>query len=153
MLEPPADQRAGSRAEEGPAAGEGLVARVDVRADPGAGDGEEGAVPDLVREARVPGRGAAAGRGLGAAGGVLRLPGGTLEAPAHDEPGGVAVQRGAPPDERGAALKARGPRHRRDMEDPYAGGAEVPEGQRAGTDAARRPGHTVPKREAHPLLV
>ena len=88
-----------------------------------------------VREgvgARHPQGGRDPGAGLGAAGGVLRLPEGALEAPADDERGGVPVRGGAAADRRGQAVQEGRERDGDDLEDAAGRRAELPPARRAG---------------------
>src|SRR5438445_719305 len=87
-----------------------------------------------VREAPVRGGGAADGRGLGAAGRLLRLPASALGASAHDQPGGVALRGGATADQCGETVQAGRECHGDAVEVAASSGKAVPEGERAGAD-------------------
>src|SRR5712692_6790800 len=110
LLEPPDPQCAGPSAREGAGASIGVAAADDVRRDAGKGGRVEGEVCRLVRKAPVRGGRPAVGRGLGAAGRLLRLSAGPLGASAHDQPGGVAVRGGTAADECGETVQAGGER-------------------------------------------
>ena len=87
-------QRAGQAPQALAGPGQGGAARDDVRPEPqGLREGEGQLRPRVPSEISE-GRQVAADR-LGAAADVLRLPGGTLEAPAHDQPHRIDIRDGA----------------------------------------------------------
>jgi len=61
---------------------------------------------------------------------------GALEASAHDQPRGKSVRIGAAANDSGEAVEAGGERNRDDLEAADGSGAELPEGECAGADAA-----------------
>ena len=104
-------------------------------------DGAPGPVRADVWAVAPQGRGAARAR-LGADGGLLCLPAGTLAAPAHHEHHRVAVRGGPAPHVGGEALQGRRERHRPDLENAAGRRAALPQTERPA------PLHRRPRRRA-----
>ena len=109
---------------------------------------QKGRVPGVGHDEGGARRGPAPRGGLGAAGDLLRVPEGALEAPADDERGRVAVRGGAVADGGGEAVQEGGERDGGDLEDAAGRRAELPAPRRAGAPAGGGRGRRVRQRRA-----
>lgn len=132
LLEPPNRERTEARTQEAAGGGFGEVEGDSLRGHASRGRGAEGEVSAMGEAAGVREGGKLAGRRLGADGGLLRFPQGTLAASADDEPGGVAVLDGEAAHTGSTALQEGAERHGDDLEDPAGSRAELPQVERAG---------------------